>query len=974
MSDGYEIRVHESSLDVVFGFLDRTTQALRQRNPQVVLNRAGVSVLRTLREELSRADTFSFSVAFVSPRALALLKQELLDFKGAGTIITSDYLSFNSPDAFWELHALKKHGVDVRIHQSDAFHPKGYVFNYPGGVTAMVGSSNLTERALATNHEWNLKVSATADSDLADQLRDLLVGEVDGSIPLTADWIREYEQTYVPPARPLLHASGLRNASGVAPASIEPAVVTPNQMQAEALVKIKEARDRGAQRALIISATGTGKTMLSALDVRAVNPARMLFVVHREQILDRTIAEYRRVLRSPDGHFGKLTGTTKQHDRRFVFATIQTLSKPDVLAQFTPEAFDYVIVDEAHRADAQTYRRVLGHFAPKFLLGMTATPERGDGASVYELFDYNVPYEIRLNRALDEDMLAPFHYYGIADFAWEDGSTTTEGTDLGRLVAPERVKHILDALDTYGQAGPRPRGLIFCSRKTEARELARLLNGASFRGLPLRVVALTGDDSIALREETVELLESGELDYILTVDVFNEGVDIPTLNQVVMLRQTESSVVFVQQLGRGLRKAPGKDYVVVIDFIGNYAKNYLIPIALFGDESLNKESVREHLLAAEEVGVLSGLSSVRFDRVAQERVLRSIRETKFDSNPNLKAAVELLMDRLGRPPALADFVEAESADPLVLATKDQHYPRLLEKLFRIDPGLSDREGKALELLSSEVLTAKRGHEVVLLRSLLRDGQLSFEDIRGRFEKSGIVSSPAHVQSAIDTLTLVGFSEADQKRYRAGMVECSGDRVALTPEFLLDYRASGAFANAVDDIVNTGSHVVFERYDRCLPFTAGRQYSRKEVARLLCWPRKWMSTMYGYKVDIDRGVCPIFVTLHKSGEISASTAYEDALLDVNTMRWFTRSRRTLQSLEVAAIVKARVTPFVFVKKDDAEGTDFFYLGSASARDVTQTTMPDDKGNQLSVVRMNLRFTEPIDVGLFDYFKPTLSLDS
>jgi HKD family nuclease len=476
-------RLHD---DVRFGYLDRYGASPRGLHPEVVLNDERGSMLRSLREELKRSDDFTFSVAFVSPRAIALLKQELIDFRGQGRIITSDYLGFNSPAAFAELLNLTKHGFDVRIHTANAFHPKGYIFRAPAGVTALVGSSNLTESALVTNHEWNLKVSAAEQSDLADQFSLLVERQLNDSTPLTNDWLESYRELYTPPAPRLRHPSDAR----------QPDVITPNDMQREALRAIDDVRRQGKQRAIVISATGTGKTILSALDVRAMNPRRLLFVVHREQILDKTIEEYRRVLGGPETDFGKYSGNVKQPDRRYLFATVQSLSQPGALERFAPTEFDYVLIDETHRAGAASHQRILDHFDPTFLLGMTATPERTDGFNIFELFDYNVPYEIRLNRALEEDMLAPFHYYGVADVTYDDGTTTTDETELRLLVSPERVRHLIDAIDTYGQAGIEPRGLIFCSRKEEARGLSDALNSHTLRGRRLRTVALTGEDSI----------------------------------------------------------------------------------------------------------------------------------------------------------------------------------------------------------------------------------------------------------------------------------------------------------------------------------------------------------------------------------------------------------------------------------------------------------------------------------------------
>ena len=959
-------------LDVRFGYLDRDARSPRHYNPHVVLNTDSDSMLRTLREEISRCNGFTMSVAFVSPRAIALLKQELVEFTGTGCIVTSDYLGFNSPQAFAELRNLNQFGIETRLHRDAAFHPKGYVFDYADRVTAILGSSNLTESALARNHEWNLRVSASRDSDLSGQLERLVESQWADSIPITDEWINEYETLYEKPAPPRVPSR--RIAARPHPATSDPSDTRPplvaNQMQQDALIAIEAMRRDGKSRVLVISATGTGKTILSALDVRAARPERMLFIVHREQILDRAIDEFRRVLGAPAGDFGKLTGTHKQHDRKYVFATIQTLSQPGTLEMLERDAFDYILVDEVHRAGAASYARTITHFAPKFLLGMTATPERTDGASVFEMVDYNGAYEIRLNRALEEDMLSPFHYYGVADVAFDDGNTTSATTDLARLSSRIRVDHVLNALDTYGQAGVQPRGLIFCSRKDEAHALAAALNRSTLRGRPLRTVALTGEDSIAQRERAVQRLEAGEIDYILTVDIFNEGVDIPSVNQVVMLRQTQSAIVFVQQLGRGLRKHADKEYVVVIDFIGNYANNYLIPIALFGDDSLNKESIRKNLIAAEEAGVLAGLSSVRFDRLSQQRVLKSITETKLDSMQNLKAALETLRNRLGRVPALHDFLRFESVDPVLLAKRLGNYPLLVERLLKDESQLSESEQHALTLLSFEALDAKRPHELLLLRTLLLEGPVSNARMREVFAEHGASSELQHVLSAIRSLDLSFHTEAERAKYRSGIVEASGGHVRLTDHFSSAYSDSAAFRLAVDDLIVTGLELIAARYLPLQPFTPGRQYSRKDACRLLCWDKNVMATIYGYRVDKPTKTCPVFVTYQKASDVAASTAYEDELLDRRTMRWFTRSRRTLRSAEVAAIVSNDVATFAFAKKDDAEGSDFYFLGAARATGATETRM--QRGEPLPVVQVDLQFDAPINSAVFDYFHPIVTL--
>lgn len=960
-------------LDVAFGYLARNESAPQRHNPRLVLNGSDGTVLHSILEELKSCHTFTFSVAFISPEAIALMIQDLLDFRGTGRIITSDYLAFNSPAAFAEALKLRDFNIDVRLHNAKAFHPKGYVFEHDGFVTSMVGSSNLTKYALASNHEWNLKVSAADGSDLATQFSDLVTNELQNSDPLTQDWLDAYAAHWVPSPPTRAKAREFPDPEG----PVEHAAIQPNGMQLEALKALAEMRGvKHADRALVISATGTGKTILSALDVRAAAPRRLLFVVHREQILDRTIEAFHAVLGGPLTDYGKLTGTAKQTGCRYVFATVQTLSKKEVLAEFNASAFDYVIIDEAHRSGATSYQRVLDHFKPPFLLGMTATPERGDGKSIYEIFDFNVAYEIRLNHALEADMLSPFHYYGVADVVYDEPlepATKPDDDVLKVLITPERVDHVVNAIRKYGQAGVQPRGLIFCSRKSEAHALSAALNERTLRGPRLRTIALTGDDSVEAREVAVRRLESGEIDYILTVDVFNEGVDIPTVNQIIMLRPTQSAIVFVQQLGRGLRKAPHKNYVVVIDFIGNYVNNYMIPIALFGDESLNKESLRKNLISAEESGILPGLSSVRFDRIAQERVLKAISVAKLDSIVVLKASISAMQERVGTTPSLWDFYRFESADPVLLATKMLNYPELAAKVLKTSHGLSERELQMLGLLSHEVLTAKRLHEFVIVRQLLDEGPATLHDLSMHLLESGVTATEDQVHSAVDTLTLERHSEVDQTRYGNGVASVASDgAVDLIEDFRRSYRESDEFRDAVDDLLRTGAHVVVDRYSGGDPFVQGAQYSRKEVTRLLGFPRKWTSTLYGYKADPVRMVCPLFVTLHKSNEVSASTAYEDAILDRSTMVWYTKSNKTLESPVEKAIAEGKYQLPVFVKKDDAEGSESYFLGFATPSSAEETGMAGKDGENIPVVRMLLHFDAPMDLGLYNYFHPTLTV--
>ena len=932
-------------------------------HPTLVSNANGQTMLKAILDELKRSRNFVFSVAFITPSAIALLKQALLDYRGTGTIITSTYLGFNSPAAFREL--LNLDGIDVFVYPDSAagFHAKGYIFEQESSTTAIVGSSNLTASALLRNQEWNLRFSALPDGDIVQQLTCAVQVHRDASTALTRAWIDEYALTWI-----LQPHNPLRSTTGVEPLgdSLPEGVILPNSMQVEALAEIQALRDAGESRAVVISATGTGKTILSALDVRAYAPERMLFVVHREQILDRAIDEFKRVLDAPDSDFGKFVGSKKELDRRYVFASIQSLSRPENLLAIAPDAFDYVLVDEVHRAGAASYRTLIDHLEPAFLLGMTATPERTDEFNVFELFDFNVPYEIRLQKALEADMLAPFHYYGVTDYVKSNGEVIDQVADLSRLVASERVDHLVSTIEKYGHAGVPVKGLIFCSKNAEAAELSGILNQRDVHGQQLRTRALSGKNSVEERELAVQMLERGELDYIATVDIFNEGIDIPSVNQVVMLRQTLSSIVFTQQLGRGLRKAAGKDHLVVIDFIGNYDNNYLIPIALFGDSTLNKDSIRKKIIDAQEAGAIAGLSSVNFDAISRDKIFASLATTTLDCMSNLKKAFVDLKNRLGRSPLLMDFARFDTVDPTVIATKQKNYWKFLNKVGATEASAGEFEDAVLTFLSGELLNGKRPHELLLLDKLLsRSGGLPVEDYQAALGVTGLASDQATLNSVLAMLSLTFFTDAEAAKYGATpIVSLVDGAYRLSEKFAVAWGADPTFQDHVCDVVETGLYLARHRYKWSGQLEVGERYSRKDVCRLLNWQSNQQSTIYGYKVDYFSNSCPIFVTYHKGSDVAESTKYEDEFVNPSTLTWYTRSRRTLASGEVKAIVENQLPLHVFAKKDDAEGTDFYYLGKAKSQDARQTKMAGDGGHD--VVSMTLGLASPIESSLYDYF--------
>ena len=336
---------------------------------------------------------------------------------------------------------------------------------------------------------------------------------------------------------------------------------------------------------------------------------RILFIVHREQIAKQAMKSYKNVF-GRSRSYGLLSGNSKDTDADILFATMQMMSKEEVMNQFPKDCFKTIVIDEAHRTGASSYQKIMNYFEPEFWLGMTASPERTDDFDVFATFDHNIALEIRLQQAMEENLLCPFHYFGITDMEL-DGVVIDEKTEIENfrfLVSDKRVDYIINQMDFYGYSGDRVKGLIFCSSRKEAETLSGIFNDRGYK-----TKALTGADSQEEREAAIELLtkdiqvdidgtKHGDyLDYIFTVDIFNEGVDIPEVNQVVMLRPTESPIVFVEQLGRGLRKADDKDFVIILDFIANYKNNFMIPIALSGDRTYNKDNIRRYVTEGEKV-------------------------------------------------------------------------------------------------------------------------------------------------------------------------------------------------------------------------------------------------------------------------------------------------------------------------------------------------------------------------------------
>lgn len=750
-------------------FIDYNNQSNVAFKPQFISNdyKEGRKVISSLEDELLKCDKFDISVAFITDGGIEPLLQTLkiLEMRGIeGRILTTDYLEFSDPKALRKLASFKN--IELKMFMSEeageGFHTKGYMFKNNDIYKIIIGSSNMTQKALSVNREWNTKIVSTEQGEYAKEILNEFERLWNSKYSLNYEqFIETYELNYK------LIKEQRKIASAKKISSLEEYKLQPNAMQISFINNLNKILEKGEKRALLISATGTGKTYASAFALRENKPGRALFLVHREQIAKQAIESYKKIF-GETKTFGLLSGNSKEFEADFLFSTMQMMSKEDIFKKFKEDEFDIIVIDEAHRIGASSYQKIIQYFKSKLLLGMTASPERTDGYDVYKEFNYNIACEIRLKQALEENFLCPFHYFGITDIEF-DGETIDENTELSdfsKLTCDERVNYIIKQIEFYGHSGTTTNGLVFCSSKREALALSDKFNDRGYF-----TVVLTGEDSQEKREEAINRLTSKnieeKIDYIFTVDIFNEGVDIPEINQVIMLRPTESPIVFVQQLGRGLRKAIDKEYVVILDFIGNYKNNFMIPIALSGDRSYNKDNIRRYVLEGERI--IPGSSTIHFDEISKKRIFEAIDHADFTDIKLIKENYNNLKRKLGRIPSLLDFDKYGEMDVFRIfdnKSLGSYYKFLVkyEKKFKIR--LNMNEEKMVEFISKKIANGKRIHELELLNILNNESDNLLEKLQKKINvKYGFYLDEKTKRSIVNVLTNNFASGSGKKTYK-----------------------------------------------------------------------------------------------------------------------------------------------------------------------------------------------------------------
>ena len=698
------------------------------------LSNVNTSFLNKIKSNLKKCKSFSFSVSFIKKAGLVLLEREIeeaLDRGAKGRIITSTYQNFTDIGSLEQFYTWQKEydnfecHLDYECFGDNGFHTKGYLFEYADSIELIIGSSNITRFALLKNYEWNVSLISKDNLDSFNDALNEFEMIWDKTLDLNTKLIEKYRLQ-------LDYAIEKWDMDYVNTAY---AKINPNSMQRKALRELRRYRDTGVKKALIISATGSGKTYLAAFDARNFEAKRLLYIVHRESILKDAKESFVKIF-GAERTYGFYTGNENSLEADFIFATSNMLGKH--LDSFKKDEFDYIIYDEVHHIVAETGKKIFEYFEPEFILGLTATPERMDNQDIFTLFDQNVPFELRLRDAINNDLVVPFHYYGIRD-QLVDYSSKDKMTIAKNIAEQNNIEFIKSQIEKYRKPGEKLKCIAFCTNIQSCRLMAEELYEEGYH-----TISLTGINDTGTRIKAFKDLqdENNLLEIICTVDILNEGVDIPQVNMVLFLRPTESQTIFIQQLGRGLRKYPGKDYVTVLDFIGNnYDRAVQIAMALgtlgkttYMEKAYLKEMIRTNFKSLDIPEV-----KIEIDDLSKEEIINFIDKTNFNSRSFLEKDYKNFKSYInnGTYPNHMDFLNSDVSPDLIRiikstisGSKNKSYYTFLKKIDEdAIPIFNDKQVAFINNME-DLLPLARLDEYLIIEQAIKEHTIDLKRIEG----------------------------------------------------------------------------------------------------------------------------------------------------------------------------------------------------------------------------------------------------
>ena len=882
-------------------FIKEDNESITKLQTKLINNSKNNRMLEVLKEELKNCDEYLMTSAFLTHGGIMSIFQvlsELDNKKIRGQIITGDYLTFTQPKALEQLMKLKN--TKVRMLRDENLHTKGYFFRKGNIWTLIIGSSNLTITALTTNMEWNIKLTSLKNGKISkDIIKNFeIMYKQAKSVEEIYD---EYKDIYDKEKS----KKSMREINSV----YNNRIIKPNDIQSEALLALDNMKNSGITKALAISATGTGKTFLSAFAVEAFKAKKVLFIVHRDTIINAAMNTYKIVF-GDEKTIGKYN-PTNENNYDIVFAMIQTLEKEKNLNNFSSDFFDYIVIDEAHRVGAKSYQKIIKHFNPKFMLGMTATPDRTDGRSIYDIFEHNIACEIRLSEALEKQVLAPFHYYGVTDVQIEG-----ESVEIEKIITEERVKNMVEKSELYGHGGETLKGLIFVSTVEEAKELELKL-------LPfnIRSKSLTGKNTNVERELAIQNLKEGKLEYLITVDILNEGVDIPEINQIILFRPTQSAIVYIQQIGRGLRKCQGKESLIIIDFIGNYKNEYFIPIAVGQNYTYDKTRLIEQVLNPK----LPGICTMDFELIPRSRIIKSIENENFSKLKKIKNDINILIDKYGRIPKLMDFESNELINPVAIMSYSKSYIEIIlehiqkEHELTVRLKISEKEINFYNFIFKEFSESKRIHEMEILKNLLNNKEQTIEKLaRIISETTGFKNELNSTENALKQMEKKIFLLSNRKEY-IPLIKSSGDIYEINEEFKIYYHKNTSFKILIDDLLEWNIYYYNENYkkENESNFKEFKKYKRIDIFALMNIDyNNIIQTLGSYNSKEDM----LFLIKLENG------SYPNKILNSREVVVFSTTNRKKNSKVEKKIISEELKTKIFVSIPNTK--EYMYLGEVS----------------------------------------------